>query len=282
MAFRIKRAETLTEHEALYRIRHRIFIEEMNYGERIPDGRMFDRFDELPNTCNFIAVDGEEIIAGIRLVEPGNKGWPTDVFYDFSDHLPPGARMCVLSMLFTAPAVRSLRALKRALLGCFHTQAMLRGFTHVAAVAAPVAERFFMRTGYRPLHPRFFQEELRLYALPVLLDLAELEPGLRQFTLRHQAAGTEVFERLFLCAGEPVPLLDRDGDLLVASGRLRLEPLDAQVAPVEFGEGMALNAARLLSPAARSARLVASADAELALLSLNTPAQDRAPLASTG
>jgi N-acyl-L-homoserine lactone synthetase len=282
MAFQIKRAETASEREELYRIRHRIFIEEMKYGELEPDGRMRDRFDELPGTSNFVAVVGRRIVAGVRLVEPRGEGTPADAFYDFSAHIPAGSRMCAGSMLFVDKAFREQRAMMHALMGCFYTWVMLRGFTHILGVAAPVAERFFFSEGYRPLCPRFFHEELKLFATPVMMDISELAPGLRQFALRHQVGGTDVFERRFFAAGEEVPLLDTDGELFIVKGQLRLEQPGSPVAPIEFGEGEAFNAGALAAASAMGARLVAQADAELALVSRRVPSQARLELAATG
>src|SRR5437588_8281557 len=84
MSICIKFAETTWETDELFRMRHRVFVEEEGYFTARPDGRIFDRFDAFPTTGNTIAVDDGRVIGGVRFVDQSLVGTPADDVFDFS------------------------------------------------------------------------------------------------------------------------------------------------------------------------------------------------------
>ena len=82
MPLRMKIARSTRDKAAVYRLRHRIFVEEENrfahHGDHIID--QYDSFDE---TENILAFDGEQPIAALRVILENAAGFPAADFYDF-------------------------------------------------------------------------------------------------------------------------------------------------------------------------------------------------------
>src|SRR5215471_5607553 len=84
--------------DEVFRVRHRVFAEEE--GPPIRDGRLHDRFDELPTVTHFVAYMHDTTIRCIRDNDVSAAGTPPDEFFGFRPHFPePQALLAVGSLV---------------------------------------------------------------------------------------------------------------------------------------------------------------------------------------
>src|SRR5260370_7246565 len=89
MTIRVKLAQTTNELDQLFRVRHRVFVEEDGYMPERPGRRIYDHFDAFPTTANVIAIADGRVVGGVRFTEPSSAASPPDAPFDFVPHLPP-------------------------------------------------------------------------------------------------------------------------------------------------------------------------------------------------
>ncbi|MEO5727686.1 MAG: acyl-homoserine-lactone synthase, partial [Byssovorax sp.] len=186
MSVRIRLATSPTDFDQLFKVRHRVFIEKEGFFPPTSDGRLVDRFDAFPTTANIVAVAEGRVVGGVRIVEPSPVGVPADHFFDFRPYLPKGnIRVGSGSMLVVEEEYRRIPRVTFAMLGMMYYWALRKGLTHITGVAAPEAEKLFVGSGYEPVHPRFYHEESKLHALPVVLEISKLNDRFAGFVDRH-------------------------------------------------------------------------------------------------
>jgi GNAT superfamily N-acetyltransferase len=182
----IRVAETADDLDRLFQARHRVFVEDDRYLEPRPDGRLYDRFDAYPTTQNLIAEDDGRVVGGLRLTEHSPAGTPPDEFFDFMPFLPEGTtRFGSLSKLFLERPYRGSR-ITFSLYGVAYAWCFSRGWSHVIGAANPRTVAAQVRLGYRPLAEERFHPQQGLPFVPLILDLAALEPRLRSFAQSHR------------------------------------------------------------------------------------------------
>jgi CRP-like cAMP-binding protein/N-acyl-L-homoserine lactone synthetase len=202
---RIKLATTTEELDELFQVRHRVFVREKRYVPPQSEGRLFDRFDTYPTTANIVAIHQGHVVGGVRIVEPSSCGAPADHFFDFHPYLPEGAIVGSGSMLVMDEEFRRVPRVTFAMLGMMYYWALCKGLTHITGVAAPEAEKLFIGSGYRPVTKRFYHEPTELFALPVMLNIVELNDRFSEFVGKHQFRHfLQSFERQFHQKGETI------------------------------------------------------------------------------
>src|SRR5690348_877253 len=87
MTISIRPPRGTSELDAVFALRHRVYVEEERYFARRRGARIADRFDAFPTTLHVLAfVDG--VVAGsLRVTEPSCAGHPADEFFDFAPFL---------------------------------------------------------------------------------------------------------------------------------------------------------------------------------------------------
>lgn len=205
MAIRITIARTAAEHDALFRVRHRVYAEQGGYMPPRPDRRIYDRFDAFPSTTNLIALDGGEIVGGVRLAEPSAAGLPADEYFGFGPHLPADAtRVGSASMLCVDAAHRCRKRLTASLCSMFYHVAAERGLSHVVAPCNPEIEPDMLATGYRRVAP-VFRHASGVAVSPLVLDLRCIDERMARFIRTHGKAHLlHGAERAFCLEGEIV------------------------------------------------------------------------------
>lgn len=238
MSVRIRLATSPTDFDQLFKVRHRVFIEKQGFYPPTSDGRLVDRFDAFPTTANIVAVAEGRVVGGVRIVEPSPVGMPADHYFDFRPYLPKGnIRVGSGSMLVVEEEYRRIPRVTFAMLGMMYYWALRKGLTHITGVAAPEAEKLFVGSGYEPVSPRFFHEESKLHALPVVLEISKLNDRFAGFVDRHDIRHfLKSFERQFHQAGETIITAGEPGSAayVIIEGRVG----------VSVGPGPALNAFR--------------------------------------
>jgi N-acyl-L-homoserine lactone synthetase len=271
MGIRIRFAETTSDLDALFRLRHRVYVEENKWFPPQREGRLVDRFDAFENTVNVIAVVQGQVVGGVRFVEAGPVGLPADYFFDFSPFLPDGARVASASMLCLEPHLRNSGGLVSAMLGMGYHWALNRGLTHLVAPSNPSLAPAFLGTGVRPVAEEFIHEETGLPVLPTILELAELDQRFLDFARRQGIKHfLQSLERQFHRQGETVLRQGHYGDaaFVVVDGEVAVivgsEDHDTEVA--RLGRGELFGEIALLTTRPRTASVLAVTDVELMVL----------------
>ena len=83
MPLRLKIAQTTAEKAAVYRFRHRVFVEEERRFQH-SGNHIIDQYDSFAETINVLAFDGRQPIGSIRVIMENDAGFPADDFYDFT------------------------------------------------------------------------------------------------------------------------------------------------------------------------------------------------------
>jgi N-acyl-L-homoserine lactone synthetase len=182
----IRVAESTEDIDQLFRARHRVFAEVDGYVPCRADGRLCDRFDAYPSNRNLIAEHEGRIVGGLRITEQSPAGTPPDEFFDFGPFLEARTtRFGGASKLFLERAYRGSKV-TFTLFGVAYAWCLGRGLTHVVAAANPETVPALVRSGYRPLTAERFHAQQGLPFVPVLLDIAHLDPRLCRFASSHR------------------------------------------------------------------------------------------------
>jgi len=227
MGVRIGIASTTRELDALFRVRHRVYVEEEAYFPPQPDGRITDRFDAYPTTANLIAIADGRVVGTVRVAEHSDAGNPTDEFFDPWPHLPPGLTgLCSGSMLCVERAYRDTPRLVFSLLGMAYFWGISRGMTHMLGAINPDVEAFFARAGARRLAPPAYHPERGLPAIPMVIELDKLGGAFPSFVRQQQTTHfLDSFEREFLQPGETILRQGDEGHAIyvIVAGRVAIE-----------------------------------------------------------
>jgi N-acyl-L-homoserine lactone synthetase len=268
---RIRLARTTEELDTLFRRRHEVFVEELQLMRPTPDGRMADRFDAFPTSTNIIALVDSEIVAGARFMVETSAGMPAQQSFDFGPHLPPGSRVGSGGMLWVDRAYRGLPRLTFSMMGMGFQWAHENELTHLVGMINPRASEGFEQAGFELVGEAFPHGPDRVWALPVVLAMANLDPRFVDFVerqdIRHFFEG---YERQFQSAGE---VIFRQGDeahdaYVVVDGEVEVQVThgDRTATLATVKEGEVFGELALLVDTPRSATVRAVTDVDLMVL----------------
>lgn len=271
MGIRIRFAETVEDLDALFRLRHRVYVEEKGWFPGEHDGRVTDRFDAYPNKVNVIAVVEGQVVGGARFVEASPVGTPADYFFDFSPFLPPDAKVGSGGMLCLAPDLRKTGGLVSSMIGMGYHWALGRGLTHLVVPFNPQVAPAFVAAGVRPVAPEFVHEKSGLPVVPAIFDLAELDERFLAFARRQGIEHfLQSFERQFHLAGETIVRQGDDGDaaFVVVEGQVAVMVGSGEKATelARLGRGEVFGEIALITSRPRTASVVALTDVDLMVL----------------
>jgi N-acyl-L-homoserine lactone synthetase len=268
MGVRIKVAQTAAELDALFRLRHRVFVDE-GYMASTHDGRLFDRFDAFPGTVNIVALVDGDVIGGVRYMRPSEVGSSVEEFLDPTPHAPPGARLAIGSLLVLDPRFRGLPrvAFNMAAMGFYWGKS--QGVTHIIGVVNPDREGGFVQSGFRRIGGVIHSERIRKVAVqPMIADINALDDRFMSFLVRQDVAHwLQSFERQFHSPGETVIQHGEKGSAayVVVSGRASVVDANGvQIATLE--EGDLFGEIALLSNSPRTATVRATTDLDLMVI----------------
>jgi N-acyl-L-homoserine lactone synthetase len=275
MAVHIKVATSAAEQDALFRARHRVYVEQGGFMKPRPGRRIYDRYDAFPNTINIIAVSDGEVIGGVRLTESDEVGMPAEDYFDFRPYLPDNAkRVGSASMLCLDRKFHQRKRVMSCLAGMFYYWATLRRLTHILAPANPDIEERLLETGYRRVGPRF-QHPSGVEVTPLILDVRETDSRLAEFVHRHKRAHfLSSFERAFYEAGETVLRQGEAGEcayvILEGAAVMETPRQSGGVRRVHFTAGDIFGESSLLTGRTYCSNVIASRDLDLMVLSAET------------
>lgn len=275
MAVRIRIAATAAERDALFRMRHRVYVEQGGYMKSRAEHRIYDRFDAFPSTTNIIAVLDNEVIGGLRLAEPDAAGLPADEYFDFAPYVPATTvRLGSASMLCLDYEYHHRKRLMSSLTGMFYYLAMRRGLTHIAAPANPEIEDELLRTGYRRVAPTFVHDS-GIPVSPMVLELKNVNDRFLSFIRVHQREQfLHSLDRGFYTAGETVVSAGDNADaaFIIIQGTARSESVDSHGfrQTHELGPGQMFGELSLVARRPHHETVIASENLDVMVLSASS------------
>lgn len=236
MTAEVRPAWTTAEREAVYRLRHTVYVEQEGSTVRSAERKIRDGFDELPATTHLIALDRDRLVGAARVTLPSAAGLPTDGSLDV-DPAPGRRRIAAAGMLCVDRSHRASPTLIWGLISLVHLWLVSARCSHLVGTFNPAVAMFFERAGARRLGADIVHPRLGLPSSPLLLDLdlATLDPTFRRLVRRY-----EVDLILRGCEGvglSPEALLSQLGDrateqqLLRIAARRLARPSDTDRAP---------------------------------------------------
>ncbi|MET0911391.1 MAG: acyl-homoserine-lactone synthase [Ilumatobacteraceae bacterium] len=188
MTVRVREARTSAELDAVFRLRHQVFVEEEQYMPARHDRRLADRFDAYPTSANIVALVDGRIVGSIRFMERSAAGLSTDEFYDFTEQFAPAARDGCSGMLVVARKYRSTPRLVVSMMAMGYLWAASRGLTRLFGAINPERLAAFRTTGYLQVAAQFHHVERKLDVIPMVLEMSSIGPPFAQFIRRHTTA----------------------------------------------------------------------------------------------
>jgi CRP-like cAMP-binding protein len=181
MAIQLRIVRNTTDKTHVYKLRHRVFIEE-EQRFHISADHICDRFDSFDETTNILALSDGEPVAGIRVIVDGPAGLPSQQAYDFEPlrRTLSGGCACVGWICICKPFRRNPGLVVSLIQMCFR-QMRKHQARHVLSVLHPPAMPLMKRlVGARPLSPEFMDPNLQVGIIPVHVDLENLPSGSRE------------------------------------------------------------------------------------------------------
>jgi N-acyl-L-homoserine lactone synthetase len=268
MTVRIREARTSAELDAVFRVRHQVFVEEERYMPARDDRRIADRFDAYPSSTNIVALVDGRIVGSIRFMERSAAGLSTDEFYDFTQHFPPTARDGCSGMLVVARNYRSTPRLVVSMIAMGYLWAASRGLTRLLGAINPERLDAFRNTGYRQVAPRFHHERRKLDVIPMVLEMSSISSQFASFIRRHTTGdspcpGERQFhgpDELVIAHGTPDDVTYR-----IVCGRAAVVRPGGQTIR-ELGPGDTIGRQTMVSSRLHAAHVVALDDLDLAVI----------------
>jgi CRP-like cAMP-binding protein len=181
MPIRLKIAHSAADKAAVYRLRHRIFVEEE---QRLTHSgnHIIDQYDSFAETTNILALREEHPIASIRVSMENAVGSPSGEFYDFNAFRSQLEGPCAyIGWLCCEKKYRSHPGLIIGLIKMCFREMRKNGARHVLATLHPPVMPMLKRiVGAEAVGPEFHSAELNVAMLPIHVDLEHLPPGGRE------------------------------------------------------------------------------------------------------
>jgi N-acyl-L-homoserine lactone synthetase len=276
MRVHVKVAKTPKEIDGVFKVRHKVFIEEDGKFPAQSDYRMYDFFDTIPSTVNIIAMVDDSVIGCLRMTEWSDVGLPADHYFDFKPLLPENiGKLASVSMFCLHRKYRSNMQLAYMLIsmGCYW--GISRNITHIITPINPDIASLIMRIGFKPLCEEVISNVGGLPIIPMMLLVRELRDSTLQYVKRMKLEQfIDIFEREFYEAGDQIITLGEPGDTayVVVEGKVKVSrPFDTSGVQTEFtvnelGRGEMFGELALLTVRPRSANVTAATDVDLMVL----------------
>lgn len=174
MCIKLRLAQTPFEINQAARLRHYVLAEEEGYYLEQEDKIIFDRYDALPTTVNFIAQVEDDVVGVLRFTRNSDVGMPADNQFDYSAYLPHyddriinGSMFCIKKAYRGNPRI----VLELMWLGMYW--GMSREATHVLAPINPLTISLFSKAGFKAVAEEFICRKSGLPTLPMVLQLSQ-------------------------------------------------------------------------------------------------------------
>ncbi len=173
-------AKTSSDLEKVFRLRHRVFVEEEG---RLPDagGMIHDLWDGLDEGINVLAEEDGVAVGAIRFVMDGPFGLPATHHFDFGPLLETLEGGIVSVGWFCSTLEhRQHPGMVMGLIKGGVREARKRGGRHVIAPLHPGLFPLLQRIGATAVAPEFVDPALGVPVLPIHVDMDHFSPGVRE------------------------------------------------------------------------------------------------------
>lgn len=275
MSIRIKIASSPLEVRQILELRHRVFVEEEQLFAPAKDQVIVDLYDALPSTVNFIAIENQEVVGGMRLTGDSPAGMASDQFFDFKPFLPEHSRIASSGMFCVTRPYRGNPRLLTGLIKMAGYWSKSQGYTHVCAPINPLIEPVMLRCGFRRISD-VVEAPGGLSILPMVVDLEEITDVFARFVEKQEIGHwVENFEREFYQPGEVIIQKGAPGSraYVLVSGEvavLKREDDFEDVLPLGLSPGELFGELALLTDLPRSATVIATDDVDVMTLDRKT------------
>ncbi|MDJ0738823.1 MAG: Crp/Fnr family transcriptional regulator [Gammaproteobacteria bacterium] len=288
MGIRLKRAETASELDDVFRVRRQIFsYEEGKYGgQDAANPHLVDRFDAHPQSANLVAYDGDEPIATVRVTMDTGSGLPPDELYDFTAERaridqewqaatgqPP--RIGSAGMLAVREGWRRRRDVVRALFKLAATVGKSWGGTHVLVAVNHSNRLMYERAGFVAVGDKVWVGAIGDHVIPMRCTFAELYArtvGDRLDNVALLKCFSSQFQRIVYRAGETIFCEADEADecYVIDEGSVRITTTNTvdnrELVFAHLGPGEIFGEMALIDEKTRSASATAATDTEVIVL----------------
>ncbi len=272
MAIKVMAATTPEELDAVFKLRHQVFIEEGTYFAPREDKRLVDRFDAFNTSVNFMAVVDDVLVGVIRLTLNSSVGIPADAYYNFHQHLPENARVISAGQLCIQAHYRGNLPLLNSLMTMAFYWAISKQATHIVAPFNPPLKTVMQRCGFSPVSEIIAVHGVKI--LPMVGDLAQVRDTFVTFAKKQNIVFfIENFYRAYFSAGETIVLQDELGDeaFFIVEGRVKVTLGDIHQPELQkvighIEKGQLFGEIALLCSSRRVANVIAEQDTQVMVL----------------
>jgi N-acyl-L-homoserine lactone synthetase len=276
MRVHVKIARSPKEMDGVFRVRHRVFIEEDGKFPSQPDKRLYDYFDTIPATVNIIAMVDDRVIGCLRMTELSEVGLPADHYFDFKPYLPDNmGKLGSVSMFALLSEFRSNIQLAYMLIsmGCYW--GISRNITHIITPINPDIASLIKRIGFKPLCDEVIGKVGGLPIIPMMLQVSELRDSTLQYVKRMKLEEfIDIFEREFYEEGDQIITMGETGSdaYVVVEGEVKVSvPCEtgeecSELEVKQLGRGEMFGELALLTSRPRTANVTAATDVDLMVL----------------
>lgn len=171
------RAERQADIDQFYRVRHRVYAEQLRLEDVRQDGRITDEYDAPGLSHQVVAKYGEHVIGGLRYTVDRGGSSPTEKYFPFRENIPDQATFAGGSWFCVLPEFRKLGVGDLVMLYGYRYAAR-DGCRYVVIAANPEIVAFLQRHTWRFIgKPNLLHREKREF-FPMILDLSD--PWLQQ------------------------------------------------------------------------------------------------------
>lgn len=262
-------AKTAKEIDEVFKVRHKVFVEEDNLLSPTKDKRLVDRFDAMPTTKSLIVVENNNVVGSLRLSLDSEIGLPADEHFDFRKYLPQEASILHIGMLCISKEHRNPRTTSNLMLMASY-YGMSKKTTHVVAPINPQIANLLKRIGFVALADEFFDPILKTPILPLILDVTKLNDFFTNFIMKNQLQDfIGDYERSFYKKGEYIISAGDKGDYayVLIEGDIYITLPDSHEKIAELNEGEVFGELALLTDEVRSTNVIAQSNVQVMKLS---------------
>ena len=277
MSVHIVLATTPEQMDEVFRLRHRVFVEQEQLLEARTDGRLMDRFDAFPSTKILLVYSDGRAVGSVRMALDCEAGMPADAYYNFRAHAPVDARLVHVGMLCIEKGYRNPR-LTMHMLQMINYVSVSEGATHLAAPVNPAISRLLKRAGLHQVNEPFAEPGFNCLVVPLMMTLADAKPIFSDFARRNrQQDGLRNYERVFYEPGETVIRAGATDDhtYVVIAGSARVALPGSEDNLGTLGEGDWFGEAALMGGEKRDRNVIADTPLVLMRLRADTLQQYR-------
>ncbi|MBF0406029.1 MAG: cyclic nucleotide-binding domain-containing protein [Candidatus Riflebacteria bacterium] len=263
MPLKLRIAATSSERDAVFKLRHQVFVVEEKRFEMHSD-RILDRFDSFPETVLLLATDEEIPIGTVRLTLNSPAGMPALDLYDFEPFISTlSGKIASVGWLCVAESHRRRRGLVMALFKMIVNLIRKMGARHIIAPLNPGVLPLLQTIGATKIADEVMARELGVPIVPIHVDTDGFPSGIREtMTDPSDVIFDDSLERRIYVNNEPVVSKGEIGTeaFLIMRGSVQIIPENTEITPETgflLGPGQVFGELSLLDGGPRTATVIA-------------------------